>query len=108
MRISIIWALPASILMSASTASAREADLLDFTAIPIVSAPASAAESQGPALEGLGRNPFADFALIQGGVSEAMRDAFVQHGLQRGEPEVAAPRWLRRRGIGMLCDAVPF
>ena len=99
MRLSIIWALPASILMHASAAAAREADLLDFTAIPIASAPASAAGAPGPVLEGLGRNPFADFAMVQGGVSEAMRDAFVQHGLQRGEPEVAGPRRSRRRGI---------
>lgn len=113
MRLSIFWALPASIFMSASTTSARDADLLDFTAIPAASAPASAAEKPGPVLEGLGRNAFADFALVEGGVSGAMRDAFVEHGLQRDEagsgarpePEMGPPRWLRQRGIERFAQA---
>lgn len=96
--------------MFVSTASAREADLLDFTAVPVAKESPDPDPPAGPLLEGLGRNPFADMGVVQGGVGETMRDALTQHGLPLGEaangasqvPEVGAARWLRQRGVERL------
>lgn len=108
MRFLIAWALPASILLTSSIAFAREADLLDFTATPVLTMPSDTTQSPGPLLEGLGRNPFADIGVVEGGVRETMRDAFVRHGYPFGEAgdgapqaqDVDAPRWSRQRSVG--------
>lgn len=107
MRYSMTWVLPASFLLSASVATAREADLLDFTVTTIAPAQVEASPPPGPLLEGLGRNPFEDLGAVQGGVGTSMRYAFVQHGLPIGSandgtqlaPGVKSLRWLRQRGV---------
>lgn len=104
----------AAILAGSSEGLAREADLLDFTAITVVPAPVEAVQPPGPLLEGLGRNPFEDLGAVQGGVGASMRDAFVQHGFPIGgaddarqpAPEVTTPRWLRQRGVERMSRAV--
>lgn len=109
----LIWALPASLVLFASVASAREADLLDFTAIPVSPAPAEAAQPLGPRLEGLGLNPFEALGAVQGGVGASMRDAFVQHGFPIGEADdgkkpalgVPLPRGFRQLGAERIARA---
>ena len=103
----IIWALPASIVLSASVATAREADLLDFTGIPVAPAPIEVAQPPGPFLEGLGRNPFEDLDAVRSAVGASMRDAFVQNGFPIGgaeegrqpAPGGTRPRRLRQPGV---------
>lgn len=110
MRSLISWALPASFLLAASVASAREADLLDFTSVPAAAASSEATQSEGPLLESLGRNPFVDIGQVRGGVSETMRDASNRHGsplreVAENEPSGAEgpmPRWSRRRSGELL------
>lgn len=107
MRNLLNWALPASVLLSASAATAREAELLDFTATPVAQARVEAAPSPGPLLEGLGRNPFEDLGAVQGGVGASLRNAFVQQGVAGGGiadnalpvPEVTATRSLRQQSV---------
>ena len=109
----LIWALPASLVLCASVASAREADLLDFMAIPVSPLPVEAAQPPWTLLQGLGQNPFENLGAVQGGVGAAMRDPFVRHGFPIGgaddgrhsAPGVTSPRRFRRRDIERIARA---